>query len=246
MNKILKSYLLILATVIIGIGLLVLSEKIPLPHWVNSSAFLLAVFIILNIIYDAVFKLNAIQNFWSLRKVYHLLPAAVGGTIIAVLPALVALGFGSITPCDLHFNFTLTISSLILSFIIVGWEELWFRGVILNYANRHLSPVNISLTIGLLFMLVHVLNPEIELLKKGPALFFAGALLTILYFYYRSIWVPCGLHFGNNFFGGMLKAENDHDPFFGGDGYLSAIILAAIFLFFAYRIYNNRSSSSAV
>ncbi|MGC9330926.1 MAG: CPBP family glutamic-type intramembrane protease [Bacteroidales bacterium] len=43
-----------------------------------------------------------------------------------------------------------------LTFVIIAWEELWFRGIFLNYCNRNLSVINLSLTIGFLFMLVHL------------------------------------------------------------------------------------------
>ena len=84
-------------------------------------------------------------------------------------------------------------------------------------------------------MLMHILNPKINLLQVGPALFFAGALLTILYFNYKTIWLPIGLHFGNNIVGSFVTTTKENDVFFGGDGYLSAMLLAGLFFFFVIR-----------
>lgn len=241
MSKQIKAYLFLIATLAVGLFVLVVSDKIKLPYWLNTSAVILAIFILLNILYDAVFKLDVIKEYWAVKKLIHFLPAALAGAIIAFAPAFLAFIFGQLNPRDIQYNITTSFPAILLTFIIVGWEELWFRGVILNYSNKYLSPVNISLTIGFLFMVIHALNPQIELLKKGPALFFAGALLTILYFHHRSIWVPWGLHFGNNFFGNMIKTPKDNDIFFGGDGYISAIVLALLFVFFISK--NNKHNT---
>lgn len=87
----------------------------------------------------------------------------------------------------------------------------------------------------LLLMLMHILDHKINLLQAGPAFLFAGALLTILYFNYKTIWLPIGLHFGNNVVGSFVTATNENDVFFGGDGYLSAMLLAGLFFLFVVR-----------
>ncbi|MBL4755636.1 MAG: CPBP family intramembrane metalloprotease [Flavobacteriales bacterium] len=119
--------------------------------------------------------------------------------------------------------------------MVVGWEELWFRGLFLNYCNKYLSAINLSLTMGLLFMLIHLLNPDINLIKTGPTLFLAGATLTLLYFYFKNIWLPIGLHFGNNYFGSLVETNIDDHLFFGNEGYLNAIILGGLFLLFMIK-----------
>ncbi len=126
--------------------------------------------------------------------------------------------------------------------MIVTWEELWFRGIFLNYSRRYLSPINLSLTIGTLFMLSHTLNPSIDLVRTGPTLFLAGALLTLLYFHYRTIWLPIGLHFGNNVFGSMINFGQSSSIFWGSDGYATALLLAGLYLFFAYKHRNTTAS----
>lgn len=85
-------------------------------------------------------------------------------------------------------------------------------------------------------MMVHLLNPEINLLKTGPTLFFAGAFLTIVYFYFKTIWLPIGLHFGNNYL--IIQSNLDTHWLFGNEGYLGAIILALLFLLFVKLIIN--------
>lgn len=235
MKNLVKSYLVILFYLIIGTVVLVVFQQINLPAWLGS-VFTLIVFLAINISGIYILKLNqAEKDFWALKKIHYLIWSILGGALIALMPTILKLVFGKSTFDNVHFNAEVSISGVLITFVIVGWEELWFRGLFLNYCKRYLSVTNISLTIGLLFMLVHTLNPEINLLVQGPGLFFAGALLTLLYFYYKSIWVPLGLHFGNNFFTSRIESGNSNDILFGEDGYIGAIILALIFVVFLIK-----------
>ena len=89
---------------------------------------------------------------------------------------------------------------------------------------------------GSIFMIIHLLNPEIKIIQQGPALFFAGSFLTILYFYYKTIWLPLGLHFGNNFLGSRITAGDNTDILFGEEGYMGAIVLAGLFFIFIFKL----------
>lgn len=191
----------------------------------------------MNVAFSSILKLNSsLKEYWNPQKLLYLPAAFVAGFVIALLPAAISIVAGKAAMGDTRIEFNFSFVGFCLTFIIVSWEELWFRGLFLNYCNRHLSAVNLSVTMGLLFMFMHAMNPQIDLLKKGPALFFAGALLTALYFYYKSIWMPIGLHFGNNYTGTMLKYKLDADTLWGGDGYVSAAILCVCFLFIAARL----------
>jgi membrane protease YdiL (CAAX protease family) len=123
-----------------------------------------------------------------------------------------------------------------MTFLITGWEELWFRSLLLNHVNKHLPERNISLAMGLLFAVIHLLNPEINMLKNGPVLFMAGTLLTALYFYSRSIWLPAGLHFANNFFGSNISSTVEAHEWFGSEGYIYTGLLLIATVFFLWRL----------
>lgn len=73
------------------------------------------------------------------------------------------------------------------------------------------------------------------MLKAGPALFFAGALLTLLYLQFKNIWLPVGIHFGNNYLSSLVQSPVNNHIVFGNDGYLSAIVLALLYLYFVGR-----------
>ncbi|WP_295677869.1 CPBP family intramembrane glutamic endopeptidase [uncultured Empedobacter sp.] len=208
-----------------------IAQLFKTPDWLNSAFIVLALFVLVNITTTKIFNLNTeIKNFWCLRKIYFLPIGIIAGGIIAVCPILAGILTGATTFSELKLETTFTVTSIFVTLAIVAWEELWFRGIFLNYCNRHLSAINISITIGLLFMLVHLLNPEINMIKTGPTLFFAGAFLTIVYFYFRTIWLPIGLHFGNNYF--TIQSNLNEHWIYGSEGYLGAIILAILFLTF--------------
>lgn len=233
MNKQLKSYLIILGHLIIGLSIIVSIQQLKLPTWLSASVLILLAFVFLNLIHFYFFKLrNEITEFWSIRKIAYLPIGIIGGGLIAISPTFLGFITGQLSASDISFNTGFSVSSIGLTFVIIAWEELWFRGIFLNYCNRHLSSINLSLTIGLLFMLVHLLNPKIDLFKTGLTLFFAGALLTILYFYFKSIWLPIGLHFGNNYLNSILDTRFETDTLFGDEGYIGTIILAGLFLTF--------------
>ena len=231
MNSKLKSYLIILVFLIIGMLVMGLAQVFKTLDWLNSAFIVLALFVSVNIATAKIFNLNTeIKTFWSLKKIYFLPIGIIAGGIIAVSPILAGLLTGATTLSELKLDTTFTVTSIAVTLATVAWEELWFRGIFLNYCNRHLSAINIYITIGLLFMLVHLFNPEINMLKTGPTLFFAGALLTIVYFYFRTIWLPIGLHFGNNYF--TIQSNINEHWLLGNEGYFGAIILAILFLIF--------------
>lgn len=45
-----------------------------------------------------------------------------------------------------------------------------------------------------------------------------GAFLTIVYFYFKTIWLPIGLHFGNNYI--TIQSDLDEHWLYGNEGYL--------------------------
>ena len=231
MNPKLKSYLTILIFLIAGMLIMGIAQLLKTPDWLNSAFIVLTLFVIINIVTAKILKLKTeIKTFWGFKKIYFLPIGILAGGLIAVSPTLAGLLTGASKFSELKFDTTFTLTSIAVTLAIVAWEELWFRGIFLNYCNRNLSTINISITIGLLFMLVHLLNPEINLLKTGPTLFFAGVFLTIVYFYFKTIWLPIGLHFGNNYL--TLQSNLDKHWLFGNEGYFGAIILAILCVIF--------------
>lgn len=231
MNSKLQKFLIIILYLVIGLGVMGIAQLFKTPEWLNSAFIVLALFVIVNLVTAKILNLKTeIKMFWGFKKIYFLPIGILAGGVIAVSPTLVGLLTGATHFSELKFDTAFTLTSITVTLAIVAWEELWFRGIFLNYCNRNLSAIHISICIGLLFMLVHLLNPEINLLKTGPTLFFAGAFLTIVYFYFKTIWLPIGLHFGNNYL--TIQSNLDKHWLLGNEGYFGATVLALLFLLF--------------
>ncbi|WP_455170621.1 CPBP family intramembrane glutamic endopeptidase [Aegicerativicinus sediminis] len=100
------------------------------------------------------------------------------------------------------FSFTLipVFLAVILRFMIVAWwEELFFRGIILQ---NIIEGLNLKWAIAistLLFALIHAGNPNATLLST---IMIVLITLQLVYAYLKTkqLWMPMGLHFGWNLF----------------------------------------------
>ncbi len=78
-------------------------------------------------------------------------------------------------------------------------EELLFRGILFRIVEERVGTwIALTLT-GLLFGLVHLLNPDASLWGAIAIAIEAGGMLAAVYAATRNLWVPIGLHFGWNF-----------------------------------------------
>lgn len=226
---------------VIGLVFIVSVEALKLSTQL-SSVFILIAFIGLNLIFSYTLKLKTeLYEFWSLKKVWLILSGTLAGLTIALFPLFSGLVVLNLSASEIIIFKAFSFSAIVTTFMIVSWEELWFRGLVVSYCNRFISATRLSLVVGFLFAVLHVLNPKIDLLRSGPALFFAGALLTIVYLHFQSIWLPIGLHFGNNYANSIFSSELNNHLWFGNDGYLSALLLAVLFMVFA-KLQQKRNS----
>ncbi len=203
-----RPYLLQLAFVLTGLVLVISVSLLFHDTRVLTIATLL-VFIIGYLALMYFLKISpAIKIFWRLDKIYFLFIGIVAGILIQGIPFFITnhAAFGRETFLEMFSQVTL--SGLFFTFLIVLWEELWFRNPILNLAETKKQQILLSIYIGLLFATIHLLNIKVNLNIEGPELMLAGTLLTISYYASRSIWLPIGLHFGNNIFSSMLEKSN--------------------------------------
>lgn len=229
------SIIFIVCHVALSLLAVFLINKTSLPEGISPSILIAIIFILINILYEYFFKLKALKRYWSIKKLYYIIPAIALGIIINHWAVCSAYLLGELRLEDISVNINITLTGVLITFIIVAWEELWFRGLFLNYCNKHIHAVLLSFIIGFLFMAVHLLNPEIDLITRGLALWAAGSFLTISYFYFENIWVPLGVHFGNNYFSSMVSSPLDNNSFWGTDGHYSTLILIMLFMVLSYK-----------
>lgn len=87
-------------------------------------------------------------------------------------------------------------------------EEVIFRGVLFRVVEEWAGSWIAMLVTGLLFGLMHLLNPNASLFGAIAIAVEAGFMLTAAYMATRRLWVPIGLHFGWNIAaGGIFSTE---------------------------------------
>ncbi|RBQ05963.1 CPBP family intramembrane metalloprotease domain-containing protein [Micromonospora sp. LHW51205] len=83
-------------------------------------------------------------------------------------------------------------------------EELMFRGLLFRLVEERLGTWLSLLLTGVLFGLMHLLNPDASLWGATAIAIEAGFMLAACYAANRNLWVPIGLHFGWNFAAGGI------------------------------------------
>ena len=158
-----------------------------------------------------------------------------------------------------------SLSLLLLEHILVGyWEELVFRGYVLQ---NMIEGIGLKLAIiisCLLYGLIHFTNPNAGILSSLIIVLF-GYLRIYGYLSTKMLWLSMGMHIGWNFFQGPifgfaasghktatlidLSITSDKDWLTGGEFgpegsvIIIPIILAAIFIMYWYSSKQNRLSS---
>ncbi len=92
---------------------------------------------------------------------------------------------------------------LIMMTLVAFYEELSFRGYMLQNLDAEWGAVVGLIASSVLFGLFHGLNPNISPLALLN-IFLAGALLAACYLVTRELWLPMALHFSWNFVQGPL------------------------------------------
>ena len=208
-NNKFRPYLFQLAYVVIGLIVLVSVSWFSKNLDINPTILTLILFLIGYVCLAYFLKvLPSLKAYWSLKKIYLLVIGYVAGIIIQAIPILLTQSIPLSKAMFLFSFYQIAIFSIFFTFFTVLWEELWFRNPILNLAESKNQKILLSVFTGLLFALLHLMNPKINLLHDGLELFLAGVLLTISYYASKSFWLPLGLHFGNNIFSRLIEKMN--------------------------------------
>ena len=94
-------------------------------------------------------------------------------------------------------------TAFILMLVVSFYEELAFRGYILNNLMDTLHPAKALVVSALIFAIFHGTNPNASLLGIFNV-FIAGMLLGINYLFTRNLWFGIGFHFCWNFIQGPV------------------------------------------
>ena len=126
----------------------------------------------------------------------------LGAGLIAIgFFSLFILGYVRVESFSLPF---LDIVLYFILFVVVAFhEEIMLRGYILRSLMESMNRYLALAISSLIFMTVHLLNPNISFLGVVN-LFLAGIVLGIYYVHKSNLWLPIGMHLTWNFFQGPI------------------------------------------
>ena len=122
---------------------------------------------------------------------------------------LIAIGFfslfilGYVRVESFSFPFLDIVLYFILFVVVAFHEEIMLRGYILRSLMESMNRYLALAISSLIFMTVHLLNPNISFLGVVN-LFLAGIVLGIYYVHKSNLWLPIGMHLTWNFFQGPI------------------------------------------
>ena len=159
---------------------------------------------------------------------------------------------------DINFNGNDLFISFGLMVIVALYEELVFRGYILNNLLESLGKWPALAISAVIFALAHLANPNFSVVAAINILL-AGVLLGLNYIYTKNLWFAIMLHFTWNFFQGPilgydvsgipLKSLFEHETVgselltggkFGFEGSLIATILQVLAIAVFVWVYENK------
>ncbi|MFH1501451.1 MAG: CPBP family intramembrane glutamic endopeptidase [Candidatus Eisenbacteria bacterium] len=135
-----------------------------------------------------------------------------GGLAVLVLGVIFAFSLivGTISvegfsrPAPEGTNVVAYLVGTLVAFLLVGfYEELMFRGYVLQRVNERAGRFVSILVASLLFAVLHGANPGADAFGIVNTTIIA-VILSVLYFRTRSLWMPVGFHFAWNFFLGYV------------------------------------------
>jgi membrane protease YdiL (CAAX protease family) len=144
------------------------------------------------------FGLGWTQGAWTQgagRDLLNGLACGVGAAL-AVLAALLALGWAQFEAAPADPASAAVLSSALLLFGAAG-EEMMFHGYAFQLLVRHLGAFATILPAGMIFGLVHLGNPGSTLVGVVNTVLW-GVLLGYACYRTGTLWMPIGMHFGWN------------------------------------------------
>jgi len=112
------------------------------------------------------------------------------------------IGFARPAPAGQSVSAYMILS--LVGFFVVGiYEELMFRGYVLQRLDEKAGRIVAIIISSFLFAVLHFANPGAGFLSLFNT-WIIGVLLCALYYRGRSLWTPIGFHFAWNFLLGMF------------------------------------------
>jgi membrane protease YdiL (CAAX protease family) len=131
-----------------------------------------------------------------------LLGLAWGGGLVTI-GVIVLLIPGWLKIADIDFSIAELATWALFFFVAAAFEEVVFRGYVLNMVHRYFSVMPALIVSSLFFGVVHISNANISVIGILNIIL-AGFVLGVAYLKSQNLWMPTALHFAWNYFQGTI------------------------------------------
>ena len=104
-----------------------------------------------------------------------------------------------------NFNIASIYRFLMAYFVVAVGEEIVFRGIIFRLLDSQFNLWVALILSAFLFGAAHIINPNATVISTIGISLSSGVLFGLLFKYYRTLWVPIGIHWSWNFVQGTVS-----------------------------------------
>lgn len=190
------------------------SERTSTQQLVISFFDLVGTFLVLWLFMDLVDKETFRKlGFQTRDRLKEFISGIFIGLIIMVVGYALLITFKEISFLKVNFNLKELFISILLYTIVAIVEETLFRGYILRNLMVSFNKYFALILSSILFSLMHILNPNIDLLSLFN-IFLIGILLGLSYVHTKNLWFPIAMHLSWNLFQSLLGFNvSGHDTY---------------------------------
>ena len=120
----------------------------------------------------------------------------------AVIGIFALCGWYKIIGCS--FNVAFVYRYLMAYFVVAVGEEIVFRGIMFRLFDSQFNLWVALIFSSFLFGAAHIINPNATVVSTVGISLASGVLFGLLFKYYRTLWVPIGIHWSWNFVQGTV------------------------------------------
>ena len=123
----------------------------------------------------------------------------------AIIGIFALCGWYKIVGCC--FNVGVVYRLLMAYFVIAVGEEIVFRGIMFRLLDSQFNVWVALLISAVVFGIAHIINPNATVVSTIGISLASGVLFGLLFKYYRTLWVPIGIHWSWNFVQGTVTGS---------------------------------------
>ena len=120
----------------------------------------------------------------------------------AVIGIFALCGWYKIIGCS--FNVAFVYRYLMAYFVVAVGEEIVFRGIMFRLLDSQFNLWVAMIISAIVFGAAHIINPNATVVSTVGISLATGVLFGLLFKYYRTLWVPIGIHWSWNFVQGTV------------------------------------------